>query len=205
MDYDILIVGGGPAGLSAAINGRARGKTVLLLSSPREDSPLWKAERVENYLGLPGATGAELLTALTQNDLPMLQGLESRLTTLEQGVLADDTDKFIHKMSAIRRELNRENRFYAQLGDFAETMQEDAAELLGHRAQRRVGYFARRGGTLRSETQMLREYATQISGEYQAQVDILQNRVMKLLTIVTTIFLPLSLIVGCYLRWFLLS
>lgn len=141
---------------------------------------------------------AELLTALTQNDLPMLQGLESRLTTLEQGVLADDTDKFIHKMSAIRRELNRENRFYAQLGDFAETMQEDAAELLGHRAQRRVGYFTRRVGTLRSETQMLREYATQISGEYQAQVDILQNRVMKLLTIVTTIFLPLSLIVGWY-------
>ena len=63
MCYDILIVGGGPAGLSAAINGRARGKTVLLLSSPREDSPLWKAERVENYLGLPGVTGAELLTA----------------------------------------------------------------------------------------------------------------------------------------------
>lgn len=63
MDYDILIVGGGPAGLSAAINGRARGKTVLLLSSPMEDSPLWKAERVENYLGLPGVTGAELLTA----------------------------------------------------------------------------------------------------------------------------------------------
>lgn len=59
---------------------------------------------------------AELLTALTQNDLPMLQGLESRLTTLEQGVLADDTDKFIHKMSAIRRELNRENRFYARWG-----------------------------------------------------------------------------------------
>ena len=28
---------------------------------------------------------AELLAALTQNDLPMLQGLESRLTTLEQG------------------------------------------------------------------------------------------------------------------------
>ena len=63
MDYDILIVGGGPAGLSAAINGRVRGKTVLLLSSPMEDSPLWKAERVENYLGLPGVTGAELLTA----------------------------------------------------------------------------------------------------------------------------------------------
>ncbi len=113
-------------------------------------------------------------------------------------MLSEDTDRFIHKMSAIRRELNRENRFYAQLGDFSETMQEDAGELLGHRAQRRIGYFSRRVETLGRETQMLREYATQISGEYQAQVDILQNRVMKLLTIVTTIFLPLSLIVGWY-------
>ena len=44
----------------------------------------------------------------------------------------------------------------------------------------------------------LREYAMQVSGEYQSQVDIAQNRVMQLLTIVTTIFLPLSLIVGWY-------
>ena len=101
-------------------------------------------------------------------------------------------------MSAIRRELNRETRFYAQLGDLAETLQEDGADLLGHRALRRLGYFSRRVTTLRSEAQILREYATQISSEYQAQVDILQNRVMKLLTIVTTIFLPLSLIVGWY-------
>ena len=39
MCYDILIVGGGPAGLSAAINGRVRGKTVLLLSSPKISTP----------------------------------------------------------------------------------------------------------------------------------------------------------------------
>ena len=141
---------------------------------------------------------AELLTLQIHDDLPELQDLESRLTALEQSVLADDTEKFIHKMSAIRRELNRESRFYAQLGDFAETLQEEAGELLGHRAQRRIGYFSRRVATLRGETQLLREYATQISGEYQAQVDILQNRVMKLLTIVTTIFLPLSLMVGWY-------
>ena len=37
-----------------------------------------------------------------------------------------------------------------------------------------------------------------IRAEYQAQVDIAQNRIMKLLTIVTTIFMPLSLIVGWY-------
>ena len=67
MTYDILIVGGGPAGLSAAVNGRARGKSVLLLSSPMADNPLWKAERVENYLGLPGVTGPELLGAFRRH------------------------------------------------------------------------------------------------------------------------------------------
>lgn len=105
----------------------------------------------------------------------------------------------IHKMSAIRRELNRENRFYAQLGDFAETMQEDAAELLGHRAQRRVGYFAPAGGHPgAAKRRCCGNMLPRSAGNTRRRVDILQNRVMKLLTIVTTIFLPLSLIVGMY-------
>ena len=61
-----------------------------------------------------------------------------------------------------------------------------------------MNYFLRRVEALKNETERLREYAMQVSGEYQSQVDIAQNRVMQLLTIVTTIFLPLSLIVGWY-------
>ncbi len=64
MSYDVLVIGGGPAGLSAAINVRARGKSVLVVSNPIEESPLWRSERVENYLGLPGVTGPELLQAM---------------------------------------------------------------------------------------------------------------------------------------------
>jgi len=59
--WDVFIIGGGPAGLSAAVNVRARGKTALVISNPLEENPLWRSERVENYLGLPGASGAELL------------------------------------------------------------------------------------------------------------------------------------------------
>ena len=59
MSYEVLVIGGGPAGLSAALNVRARGYGVLVVSNPPEESPLWKAERVENYLGLPGVTGAD--------------------------------------------------------------------------------------------------------------------------------------------------
>lgn len=67
MTYDVMVVGGGPAGLSAAQNVRARGRTVLVVSNPLEENPLWKAERVDNYLGLPGVSGAELLTAFRRH------------------------------------------------------------------------------------------------------------------------------------------
>ena len=60
MSYDVLVIGGGPAGLSASINVRARGRSALVVSNPLEENPLWRAEKVDNYLGLPGLSGAEL-------------------------------------------------------------------------------------------------------------------------------------------------
>ncbi|WP_325200656.1 NAD(P)/FAD-dependent oxidoreductase [Oscillibacter sp.] len=67
MAYDVIVVGGGPAGLSAAQNVRARGRTALVVSNPLEENPLWKAKEVDNYLGLRRLTGAELLTAFRRH------------------------------------------------------------------------------------------------------------------------------------------
>ena len=64
MAYDVIVLGGGPAGLSAALNVRARGRTALVVSNPLSENPLWRAERIDNCLGLPGLSGEELLTAL---------------------------------------------------------------------------------------------------------------------------------------------
>ena len=67
MVYDVLVIGGGPAGLSAAVNVRARGQRVLVVSNPPEDNPLWRAERVKNYLGFSDVTGAELLESFRRH------------------------------------------------------------------------------------------------------------------------------------------
>lgn len=61
--YDVAVIGGGPAGLSAAVNVRARNKTVLVVSNPPAESYLYKAEKIDNYLGMPGLTGAQMLDA----------------------------------------------------------------------------------------------------------------------------------------------
>ena len=149
------------------------------------------ADGADNFL-------ADLFITLLKDDLGGLLQLETRLSNLEQAVLTDQSGRFLRQMSVIRKELNRANRFYAQLGDFASSLREYAGDLFDAYSAQRLDAFLRKADALREETRMLREYASQISSEYQAQVDIQQNRVMKLLTIVTTIFLPLSLLVGWY-------
>jgi len=58
---DIAIIGAGPAGLSAAINAVARGRSAVVFGRAKESSFLYKAEKVDNCLGLPGLSGVELL------------------------------------------------------------------------------------------------------------------------------------------------
>ena len=67
MTYDCLIIGGGPAGLSAALQCKALGLSALLIGNPHHQNPLGKAERVDNYLGLPGLTGNELMDAFQRH------------------------------------------------------------------------------------------------------------------------------------------
>ena len=64
---DLLVIGGGPAGLSAAVNGVIRGCTVLVLDTGA--SMLARAEKVDNYLGLPGITGIDMMTAFSAHAL----------------------------------------------------------------------------------------------------------------------------------------
>ena len=77
MKYDLLVIGAGPAGLTAAIHARARGKSALVVSNDPLSSPLSKAPAMANYPGLPGVTGAEPV----END-----AVEGRAVILAPGV-----------------------------------------------------------------------------------------------------------------------
>ena len=58
--YDTAIIGTGPAGLSAAINLKNRGQSVLWFGSPQMSGKVEKSERIANYPGLGLISGQEL-------------------------------------------------------------------------------------------------------------------------------------------------
>ena len=58
--YDICVVGGGPAGLSAAINAWVRRKKVIIFGGRLEGAKVNLSPKVDNYLGFPGISGVEL-------------------------------------------------------------------------------------------------------------------------------------------------
>lgn len=58
---DLLIIGAGPAAWSCAMTARQRGLSTLVACAQSSTSWLQRAERIENYPGLPGISGQELL------------------------------------------------------------------------------------------------------------------------------------------------
>jgi thioredoxin reductase (NADPH) len=59
--YDVLIIGGGPAGLAASVYGSCEGLKTLLIEKSNPGGQASSSARIENYLGFPkGLSGAEL-------------------------------------------------------------------------------------------------------------------------------------------------
>ena len=146
----------------------------------------------------PGRFFCEFLEELLARDLHHLEELEDRLTQLEDGVLAGELEGFNAALSPLRKQALSWLRYYTQLDGVAWELEENEIGLFSPEEQQMFHMLEKRLGRLRDEAQLLREYCLQVRGLFQAELDIRQNRIMKILTVVTTVFLPLSLVAGWY-------
>ena len=67
MIYDCIIIGTGPAGISAALTLKAHEKSFLILGSSELSEKINKAEKILNYPGLPSVSGKEFSAALKRH------------------------------------------------------------------------------------------------------------------------------------------
>ena len=139
-----------------------------------------------------------LLESLIEDDALDLERLEDKLGKIEENLLRRIPDSFYATVIAYRRELTFLRAFYEQMMNIGDQMQASIGHELDERELAGWKLFVSRCDRLHSHVEMLKEYLLQIRELYQSQIEVQQNKVMTFLTIVTTIFMPLTLIAG----WF---
>ena len=143
----------------------------------------------------------ELLEYLVRDDLLFLEEYEKKLNSLEEMVMEDIADlpgDFDIFVARYRKEIREMSRYYQLLADVADVLEEAMIKAQKEKERQLFSYLSNKVDRLYNDSLVMSEYALQIRDIYQSKISTEQNKVMQLLTIVTTIFMPLTLIAGWY-------
>lgn len=143
----------------------------------------------------------EFLECLIRDDSEYLDQYEASLDEKEDEMLEDVSEipkDFQQYIGKTRKEMMILNRYYKQLLEVAKSLENCPNGILSLESKEMFRFFSDKAERLYADAQNLREYTIHIKDMYQSQIDVRQNKVMQFLTIITTVFMPLTLITGWY-------
>lgn len=136
--------------------------------------------------------------SVTTGDAEDLEEIEQEISELEDVLITTRKKDCVADIIGLRKKLMIYKRYYEQLLNVLDELQENENNLINRKALRYIKIYEGRVDRLYHSVLNLRDYVTQVREAYQAEVDISLNNIMKLFTVITAIFLPLTLIVGWY-------
>lgn len=151
----------------------------------------WRIPSLERFI-------YDFLEQIIYRDMQLMEKYELELDKIEEAILKEVDDVDLNRISDIRSDIRDLRIHYEQLTDFGQEFEENENEFFTEENLRYFRLFLDRMDRLRDEARSLHEYTMQVRDLQHTQLDIKQNRIMTLLTVVTTIFMPLTLIVGWY-------
>ena len=102
------------------------------------------------------------------------------------------------EISKINHELLLLYNYYEQLSDFCETLEDNENEIFTEEGLGHIRSLNTRITRYAANISRLREYLHQVRENFQSKQDFQLNQTVTIFTVVTTIFLPLTLLVGWY-------
>ena len=139
-----------------------------------------------------------LLDYIMAKDLEKINSLQQNLVQLELEVLNEKNLDIIKEITNYRSRTMKLHHYYVQLEGILQDLEDDISDLISNEAKEYFNILIRKITMFGHESEQIWEYTSQIRDIYQQQLDVHQNAVMKFLTVVTTLFMPLTLIVGWY-------
>ena len=151
----------------------------------------WKLPSLERFL-------YDFLEILIGGDLNWLEQTEKKLNHIEDWILENAIENFPAELNDIRGDLLDLRTHYEQLIDLGRELEENENGFFRTENLRFFRQFTERVTRLQDIVTSEREYIIQLRDLVQNQLSVRQNKIMTLLTVVTSIFMPLTLITGWY-------
>jgi magnesium transporter len=150
----------------------------------------WRMPSLERFI-------YDFLEQIIHEDLPLLEKYESELDAIDKDVEKDNNPD-MDRVNDIRCDLRDFRVHYDHLIDLAQELEENENDFFKDENIRFFRLFSNRVSRLLDIVNSLLDYTAQIRDTNEARLDVKQNRIMTVLTVVTTIFMPLTLIAGGY-------
>lgn len=142
---------------------------------------------------------AAFFEKLTSNDVEIIEGISNRLTELEDSLLEKQVEKDYNiELLKIKKHLLRLHYYYEHLLDIAQLLYENENGVLDSYKLIFINNLVHRIERLNEDTLSLTSSVEHLQDAYFSYMDVKMNNTMKLLTVLSTIFFPLTIIVGWY-------
>ncbi|MBQ7542334.1 MAG: hypothetical protein IJT44_08620 [Clostridia bacterium] len=139
------------------------------------------------------------LEALVQNDSAFIERTSYRLAQLEEQVIDNRADKEVNlELLQLKKNLLHTHNYYDQLLDITEAVEENDNDIFDPDNLMGVTNISAKVTRLREDVDSLSRTAEHLQDAYTASLDLQLNHSMKIFTVITTIFFPLTIIVGWY-------
>lgn len=138
------------------------------------------------------------LNSLIIDDCQYIENLQEELDDIEKYNTQEQSTLFIGKLKRINKELMFFRRYYETLTSIGEELEIGLYTLLKKDNNPYMKIFVYRVTRLLNNVELLQELSIQLRDMHQSQLDYSMNKTMELFTVVTSIFMPLTLITGWY-------
>jgi magnesium transporter len=160
-------------------------------------------ERIRHNTGRLRKKGADfllysLLDVIVDNYFSIVEDLGRRIEAMEERVTRRPRPTDLQAMQELRRKLIAVSRQVTPTRELAGRMNVSPNELIGKGTRRYINDLQDHTVYIAESIAMFRDQLANLENTYHAGLNMRMGQVMKLLTVISTIFIPLTFIVGIY-------
>lgn len=137
--------------------------------------------------------------ALVSGDIKIIEDIGHQISELEEILHSGNVDKSFSTILFEKKKLLMElHNYYEQILDITESIDENENDIFSDEHLMYINNITKRVERLREDVDSLKNTVEHLQDTYSSYLDINMNNTMKFFTVITSIFFPMTIIVGWY-------